>query len=122
MLTGSQNQNFRQILTGIPSECQTNWTQNRPDGLSGLIWVQTVCKDYQQIINAMIHCNLRMNMLKGKHNFRRISLISIYIHLCNGLQFMARVYNRTICDSLFFYIAKYLVNMLIDITKYEIGY
>ena len=33
----------------IPSECQTVWIQVRPDILSGLIWVQTVCKGYQQM-------------------------------------------------------------------------
>ena len=32
----------------IPSGCQTVWVQFRPDNLSGLILVQTVCKDYQQ--------------------------------------------------------------------------
>ena len=36
------------ILSGIPSECQTVWIQIRPDILSGLIWVQSVCKGYQQ--------------------------------------------------------------------------
>ena len=35
-------------LSGIPSECQTVWIQIRPDVLSGLIWIQTVCKGYQQ--------------------------------------------------------------------------
>ena len=29
-------------------ECQTVWIQIRPDILSGLIWVQTVCKGYLQ--------------------------------------------------------------------------
>ena len=43
-----QNQLFWKILSGILSECQTVWIQIRPDILSGLIWVQTVCKDYQQ--------------------------------------------------------------------------
>ena len=28
-------------------QCQTVWIQTRPDILSGLIWVQTVCKGYQ---------------------------------------------------------------------------
>ena len=28
--------------------CQKMWIQIRPDILSGLIWVQTVCKGYQQ--------------------------------------------------------------------------
>ena len=43
-----QNQIFRKILSGIPFECQTDWIQIRPDILSGLIWVQSVCKGYQQ--------------------------------------------------------------------------
>ena len=43
-----QNQLFRKILAGIPSECQTAWIQIGPDALSGLIWVQTVCNGYQQ--------------------------------------------------------------------------
>ena len=33
----------------LPSGCQTVWIQIRPDILSGLIWVQTVCKGYQQM-------------------------------------------------------------------------
>ena len=32
----------------VLSECQTVWVQKRPDVLSGLIWIQTVCKDHQQ--------------------------------------------------------------------------
>ena len=43
-----QNQLLRKILPEIPSECQTVWNQIRPDILSGLIWVQTVCTGYQQ--------------------------------------------------------------------------
>ena len=42
-----QNQLFRTILSRISSECLTVWIRIRPDILSGLIWVQTVCKDYQ---------------------------------------------------------------------------
>ena len=33
----------------IPSGCQTVWIQIRSNVFSGLIWVQTVCKGYQQI-------------------------------------------------------------------------
>ena len=29
-------------------ECRTDWIQIRPGFLSGLIWVQSVCKSYQQ--------------------------------------------------------------------------
>ena len=43
-----QNQLFQKILSGIPSECQTVLMQIRPDILSGLIWIQTICKGYQQ--------------------------------------------------------------------------
>ena len=43
-----QIQLFRKILSGIPSECQTDWIQIRPHILSGLIWVQSVCKGYEQ--------------------------------------------------------------------------
>ena len=40
---------FRCWIFSIPSGCQTVWIQIRPDILLGLIWVQTVCKGYQQI-------------------------------------------------------------------------
>ena len=43
-----QNQLFQKILSEIPSECQTVCILIRPNILSGLIWVQTVCKGYQQ--------------------------------------------------------------------------
>ena len=43
-----QNQLFREILSAIPLECQKVWIQIRPNILSGLIWIQTVCKSYQQ--------------------------------------------------------------------------
>ena len=43
-----KNRPFHRILSGIPSESQTVWTQIRPDILSGLIWVQVVCKGYKQ--------------------------------------------------------------------------
>ena len=36
--------------SGIQSECQTFFIHIRPDVLSGLTWVQTVCKGYQQTI------------------------------------------------------------------------
>ena len=39
---------FKNTLSGIPSECKTIWIQIRPDVSSGLIWIQTVCKVYQQ--------------------------------------------------------------------------
>ena len=42
-----QNQLFRKILSGIPSEWQTVLIQIRPDILSGMIWIQIVCKGHQ---------------------------------------------------------------------------
>ena len=35
---------LKKILSEILSECQTVWIQIRPDILSRLIWIQTVCK------------------------------------------------------------------------------
>ena len=43
-----QNDIFRKILSDTLSECQTEQIQARSDILLGLIWVQTVCKYYQQ--------------------------------------------------------------------------
>ena len=39
-----QNHLFQKMFWGIPSECHTVWIQIMADILSGLIWVQTVCK------------------------------------------------------------------------------
>ena len=43
-----QNHFFRKIISEIPSECQTDLIQIRCDVLSGLIWIQSVCKGYEQ--------------------------------------------------------------------------
>ena len=44
-----QNQLFRKIISGMSSECQTDWIQIRPNILSDRIWVQIVCKSYHQM-------------------------------------------------------------------------
>ena len=46
---------LRKILSGLSSECQTDWIQIRPDVSSGLIWVQSVCKGYEQTALVMIY-------------------------------------------------------------------
>ena len=52
LLTFFHNQQLIQkSLSGTLSVCQTVWIQIRPNILSVLIWVQTVCKDYQQTTN-----------------------------------------------------------------------
>ena len=56
-----QNHFFQKILSGIPSEYETDLIRIRPDILSGLIWVQPVCKGYQQttlVGNELTHCSL----------------------------------------------------------------
>ena len=55
-----QNQFFRKILSGIPSECQTVWIQIRPDIVSGLLCVQTVCKGFQQMTLHVVGKELNM--------------------------------------------------------------
>ena len=47
-----QNKLFQNILSGTLSECQIVWIQIRTDRMSVLIWVQTVCKGYQQTIEV----------------------------------------------------------------------
>ena len=44
-----QNHLFQKNLSGIQTECQRVWIQIRPNIVSGLIWVLTVCKNYQQM-------------------------------------------------------------------------
>ena len=44
-----QNQLFRNIVSGIPSECLKVWIRIRPDVLSCQIWVQNVCNGCQQM-------------------------------------------------------------------------
>ena len=40
-----QNKLFRRFFSGLPSECQkTVWIKIRPEILSGLILIQTVCQ------------------------------------------------------------------------------
>ena len=39
---------FKRIFQEYHQSFQTVWIQIRTDVLSGLIWVQIVCKDYQQ--------------------------------------------------------------------------
>ena len=46
LLTFLKN-NFQKIISGTLSACQTFLIHIRTDVLSVLIWVQTVCKDYQ---------------------------------------------------------------------------
>ena len=72
------------ILSGIPSECRTVWIQIRTDIQSVLIWVQTVCKGYQQT-------TLVGNELTLSDSFRSmylpISILSVLIWVqtvCKG--------------------------------------
>ena len=43
-----QNLLIQKVLSGTLSECQTVWIQIRANILWVLIWVQAVCKGYQQ--------------------------------------------------------------------------
>ena len=75
-------QNFFQ-LSGIPSECQTDWIQIRPDLLSGLFWVQTVCKVYQQTMSV--------NIFKRGSRFKKkvLSIICENLLVCMGAQWLS---------------------------------
>ena len=70
------------ILKGIPSECQTVWIQIRSDVLSGLIWIQTVCKGYQQTIRV-VTSGERVNILSS---ICFIFLFCFFLALCGPRQ------------------------------------
>ena len=62
-----QNQLFRKFISGIPSGCQTDWIQIRPNILSGLIWVQSACKGWE-----IFSCFLSSADFFSKSTFSRI--------------------------------------------------
>ena len=72
-----QNQLFRKILSGIPSECQTDLIQIRPNILSGLIWVQSVCKGYQQTTLVGKELNAYVDVSRGARG-----LIFCHVDVC----------------------------------------
>ena len=53
--------NIQKILSGTLSMCQMIWLQIRINILMVLIWVQTVCKGYQQMTKAGT-CKARVDM------------------------------------------------------------
>ena len=62
--------NFFQEYQKLPSESQTVWIQIRPDILSDMIWVQTVCKDYQQMKLA---CRVQIEQLQEHFYYHRFT-------------------------------------------------
>ena len=63
----SQNQLFRIILSKIPSEYQIDWIQIRSEVLLDLIWIQTVCKGYQQTTIVADDCGNKWALKKFIH-------------------------------------------------------
>ena len=63
---------FLNNISRIQPECQTVLIQIRPDVLSGMVWVQTICKGYQQ-------ATLVGKELKGCLNSLKIRNTSIII-------------------------------------------
>ena len=82
-----QTQLFLSILSGIPSECQIVWIQVRPNILSGLIWVQSVCKSYQQT-------TLVGKIISGILSECQIVSIQVRLHILSGL-----IWVQTVCKS-----------------------
>ena len=78
-----QNKLIRKNLSGIPLECQTVWICIRPDILSGLIWVQTVCKGYQQMTPVGKELTLKTKGIFHNDAFNkvRITLVNVYVDL-----------------------------------------
>ena len=68
-----QNYFFRKILAGTHFEYHTAWIQIRAAILLVLIWVQTVCKGYQQttrVVTSKERVNsIRKHVFKGQHYY-----------------------------------------------------
>ena len=86
---------FGKFFTGIQAECKIVWIQIRPDILSGLIWVQTICKIYQQttfgdkgltgcLIDSFLFC-LQDVMKKQKRRkiSAKVAILQMYVSIEN---------------------------------------
>ena len=63
-------------------QCQTVWIQIRPDMWSGLIWIQTICKGYQQ--TTLGGKELKRNSEKYNRSYGpclRLSTTLTYTHM-----------------------------------------
>ena len=87
---------FSKILHGIPSECQSDGIQIRPDVWLGLIWVQTVCKSYEQTslgVKVLGLTNLSLSLLSLRSSqqfvdyFCPFRISSCLIRYCKFLNF-----------------------------------
>ena len=55
---------FQMIFFQEHYQCQTVWIQIKTDVLSVLIWVQTICKGYQQTTKVAVSLDLGPNCLQ----------------------------------------------------------
>ena len=60
---------FQKILSGIPSEGEKDWIQMMPNILLGLIWVQSVCKGYEQMTLVGNELTLAFMLLLSSADF-----------------------------------------------------
>ena len=66
MLTFFKTNFLQKILSGIPSEDEKDWIQIRSNILLGLIWVQSVCKGYEQM--TLVGNELTLAFIMERHN------------------------------------------------------
>ena len=97
LLTFSKITFFLKILSGVPSECQTVWILIRPDVLSGLIWVQTVCKGYQQTILFTIFASCKSTFLKN--SFRSTIRVSKSLDPDQARRLSGLIWVQTVCKG-----------------------
>ena len=66
--------NFFEKFSGIPSECQTDWIHIRTNTLCGLIWVQSVCKGYQETTLVGKELNAHADISRGARGLKFCSV------------------------------------------------
>ena len=93
--------NFQNILSGITSRCQRDWIQIRPDILSGLIWVQSVCKSYEQTTLVGNELNTFITFTENIL-FIIITLEPSIILKCSLIQYPISLNNAKILQNYFY--------------------
>ena len=70
---------FKKRNSGVLSECKTVWIQIRADKMSGLIWIQTVCKGFQQTTKVPI-CRKSVNTFSSSIVLDKIKVQKVIVY------------------------------------------
>ena len=97
-----QNQRLRKMFSGIPPECQTDWIKIRPDCMSGLILIQSVCKRIRQTTLVGKQANSSTKWYPSSISF---AMVCYFCHIksefSNSEIFARRIFSRKALKDIF---------------------